>query len=236
MKQRGYSMLEVMIGLAIMGTIFVGALTLADQARDQTSGRSKADLLVSFQQLAAQYFLANRAGIEAAMAGDATAALDHCLTDAAVAPGGWVGVNTVNTVKRTCAFDATLLVAKGLWPLNLPINVQGGGRYVAIIRQIMSTEPIPQPTGADEMLVVLAPLNDGLVQTSGSAPFNGNVARVMEEIGAGMAAMGGSGGYVPPGTDYANCQYHDIDAHHLDSTNQACGANWSVSLSNFDAI
>lgn len=222
--QRGFSMLEVMIGLALTGTILTGALVMMTRADDQTAGRNKADILVSFQQLAGQYFIANRTDIEAAMAGDAAKSGIHCLLN--VAADGSGGLVTANSTKHTCAFDATLLRAKGVWPSGMSVNAMGNGRYVAIARQIMSTDAVPVPTGADEMLIVHAPLSGGDVMTSGTVAFSGDAKRAIEEIQASMAAMGGSGGYVPPGADYGNCQYNA-------TTKQVCGTGWAVSLSDF---
>jgi prepilin-type N-terminal cleavage/methylation domain-containing protein len=222
--QLGFSMVEVMIGLALTGVVLTGALTLNTRADDQTVGRNKADLLVAFQQLAGQYFIANRTGIEAAMSGDATMAAIHCRLN--VAADGSGGLVTANSAKHTCTFDGTQLRAKGIWPSGMSVNAMGNGRYVAIARQTMSTDAVPVPTGADEMLIVHAPLAAGNVMTSGTVTFNGDAKRAIEEIESSMAAMGGSGGYVPPGADYGSCKYNA-------TTKQVCGTGWAVSLSDF---
>ncbi len=222
--QRGFSMVEVMIGLALTGTILAFALTMTTRADDQTTGRNKADLQLSFQQLAAQYFIANRTDIELAMAGDAAMTAIHCRLN--VAADGSGGDVAANSTKRTCAFDATLLRAQGLWPSGLSVNAMGNGRYVAVFRQIMSTDAVPVPTGADDVLFVHAPLSGGNVMTSGTITFSGDAKRAIEEIEAGMAAMGGGSGFIPPGKDHGNCQYNA-------TTKQVCGAGWAVSLSDF---
>jgi prepilin-type N-terminal cleavage/methylation domain-containing protein len=222
--QRGFNMIEVMIGLALTGIVLAGALTMTMRADDQTAGRNKADALVSFQQLAAQYFIANRTDIEAAMAGDGAMAAIHCRLN--VAADGSGGLVTANSTKHTCTFDGTLLRAKGVWPSGMSVNSVDNGRYIAIARQIISTDAVPIPTGADEMLIVHAPLANGDVMTSGTVTFSGDAKRAIEEIQASMAAMGGSGGYVPPGADYGSCQYNA-------TTKQVCGTGWAVSLSDF---
>ena len=223
--QRGFSLIEIVVGTALTGLVLASALALAQRSNDQTTGRSQADQLTSFQQLAGQYFIANRTAIEAAMGGDATKAAQYCQIN--VPLGSTTGTLATNSAKRTCAFDATLLNANGLWPVGMSVDaIPGQARYVAIVRQIMTTGGTPAPTGADEMLIVLAPESGGNVQTTGTVAFSGDVKRAADQIEASMAAMGGTGGFIPPGTDYGNCQYNA-------TTEQVCGAGWAVVLSDF---
>jgi len=219
-KQDGWTMAEVLAATAAGGFVLSTAFMMQQKADDQETGRATADLMSSFQQVAVQYFAANRVDIEAAMAGDATKAGVHCLIN--VADDGTGGTVSVGTVNHTCAFDATNLKAKGVWPTGIPINA-GTGRYVAITRQVMAAGV---PTGADEMLVVLAPVQGGSVMTSGSIPFTGDLKRTMEQIQSGSTSLGGAGGFIPPGQDYAQCQYNG-------STKQVCGSTWSVNLADF---
>ena len=60
------------------------ALQLSQTGEDQAVGRNNADALSSFSQLAGQYFLANRAAMEAAMK-DGTDAAKYCKIDMAAA-------------------------------------------------------------------------------------------------------------------------------------------------------
>lgn len=213
-------MLEVMGATAVGGLILASAFSMQQKADDQETGRATADLMSSFQQVAVQYFAANRTDIEAAMAGDATKAGVHCLIN--VADDGSGGTVSVGSTNHTCAFDATNLKAKGVWPTGVQINA-GTGRYVAIVRQVLAAGV---PTGADEMLVVLAPLQGGNVMTSGSVSFSGDLQRTMEQIQSGATSLGGAGGYIPPGQNYGPCQYNA-------STKQVCGSTWSVNLADF---
>lgn len=223
--QAGFGLVEILIGLIIAGALFGFMLRMNTRAEATTIGRARADQLASFQQLAAQFFAANRTSFQAAMAGDAAAAAQFCLIN--VAADGTGGVNTVNTTKRTCAFDSTLLKAKGLWPAGANVNITGVNRYVAISRQVMSADAVPVPTGADEFLVVLAQLDGtGAVMTSGTATFTGDVKQAIEETKAGMDALGGTGGYIPPGKDMGPCQYNATTKH-------VCGTGWIVSLADF---
>lgn len=225
MKQRGFGLIEVIIALVIAGGFLGYMLRMNTRAEAQTAGRARADQQASFQQLAATFFSNNRADIEAAMGGDTTKAALYCLLD--VAADGSGGVGTMNATKRTCAFDATVLRAKKLWPPGQGINLNSAARFVAITRQVMTTDATPVPTGAVEMLVVVAQLDSaGKVLTTGSPTFNGDPAKAMQEIKAGMDALGGSGGYVPPGANTGPCQFNA-------TTKQACGNGWTVNLSDF---
>ena len=222
-KQAGFTILEAMIAIGLaMGALAV-TMALVTRGDDQTQGHVKAEEIVSFQTLATQYFVANRSDIEAAMAGDATKAAIHCRIN--VATDGSGGTVKMNPAKRTCAFDGTLLRAKGLWPSGSNIDLYGG-RHVAIFRQVMSTDATPVPTGGDEMLIVFAAVDAGGVMTSGAVPFNGDPKRAAAELKAGRDALGATGGYVPPGADYGSCKYNA-------TTKQICGKTWTVNQDDF---
>jgi prepilin-type N-terminal cleavage/methylation domain-containing protein len=221
--QRGFTVIEAMIGIAIAGLALATALTLFTKGDDQSVGRVKAEEIVSFQTLASQYFIANRADYEAALGGDAAKAALLCRLN--VATDGSGGTVSTNPAKHTCAFDATLLRAKGLWPSASAVDLYGG-RYVAILRQVMSTDAVPVPTGGEEMLIVFAPVSNGNVMTSGSVSFNGDPKRAAAELKAGMDTLGASGGMIPPGADYGTCQYNG-------TTKQVCGKTWAVNLDDF---
>lgn len=217
---RGSAMLEIMAATAVASIILAAALNAQMKASDQTTGRGKADTLSNFQQLTQQYFIANRIAIEAAMGGDAAAAAAQCMINVAVVGSG--GTTTTNATKHTCTFDTTFLRSKGLWPSGVPVD-SPEGRYVAIARQVLSAGV---PTGADEVLIVLAPVRNGNIVTSGTIPFSGEAKRALEEIQAGMETLGGAGGFIPPGKDTGGCQYNA-------TTQQVCGSDWAVNLSDF---
>jgi hypothetical protein len=200
--------------------LMASSMVLMSRSANETTGRSTADNFANFQQIASQYFIANRTDMEAAMGGDATKAAIHCLINV---PTNGTGTTATNSTKHTCAFDTTMLTAKGVWPASIPVNVNNSSRWVAIVRQVMSGSTA---TGADEMLIVLAPLSNGNVLTTGSVTFSGDIKRASEEYSAAMTTLGGIGGYIPPGQDFAGCQYNS-------SVKQACGTNWTVTLSDF---
>lgn len=213
-------MLEIMAATAVGSMLLVAALNAQLKASDQTTGRGKADSISNFQQLTQQYFIANRTAIQAAMGGDATAAAAHCLIN--VAADGSGGTVATNITKHTCAFDTTFLRARGQWPSGVPVD-SPNGRYVAIARQVLSAGV---PTGADEVLIVLAPASGGNVMTSGTITYSGDAERALEEIQAGMETLGGAGGYVPPGKDIGACKFNT-------NTQQVCGKDWAVNLNEF---
>jgi type II secretory pathway pseudopilin PulG len=224
-QQRGMIIIEIIIGLGLIGVALAMGMYVNRTAEDQSTGRAAADTLSTFQQLASEYYLANRDGFTLAMDGD-TAAMDlYCLINVSVANGSASGTRAATSGKHTCAFDTTHLRAARQWPGELTVNAdKGRGRYVAIVRQIMDENNVA--TGADEMLIVTAPLSNGNVMTAGAVAFTGDKARKAEEIAATMATLGGSGGYIPPGADMGPCAYNA-------SSKQACGNGWTVQLSDF---
>lgn len=220
-NQNGFSLMELMISLAIVGSMFAGVSMLVQRGDDSTQGRNNADGKNTFTQLAVKYFNANRTNIEAAMGGDATQAAIYCRINEA--SDGSTYTLATNSTKHTCAFDTTHLVAQKMWPSGAAINVNGVGREVAIVRQVLSGST---PTGNDEMLVVVGALSNGNLMTSGTAPFTGTLPSFSAQAKAALASLGGMGGYIPPGTDFANCKYNA-------TTKQACGNAWAVDLSLF---
>ena len=144
----------------------------------------------------------------------------QCLLN--VAADGSGGTVATNPTKHTCAFDTTFLRAQGQWTSGMPVDAPGG-HYVAIARQILSSGT---PTGADDVLIVLAPESGGNVMTTGTITYSGDAKRALEEMQAGMDTLGGAGGYIPPGKDTGTCQYNA-------TTKQVCGNGWAVNWSDF---
>jgi type II secretory pathway pseudopilin PulG len=224
--QRGLLLVEAMIAIALIGVILASAIYLNRSAEDQSKGRNTADTLSTFQQLASQYYLANRDVFDTAMRGNASSAATYCLINVPAPGSAGSGTTAANSTKRTCAFDTTHLRGQYQWPSDLDVNADyGNGRYVAIVRQIMQTDGVTE-TGATEMLIVLAPLSSGNVLTTGTVSFTGDIKRKSEELTTAMNTIGGAAGYIPPGTDFGPCQYNT-------TTKQVCGNGWTVTLSDF---
>lgn len=214
---RGFSILEIMVAIALLGSVLAFAMQTTRRGESQATGRSNADALSSFQQIAAQYFISNRTALEAAM--DAgTEAGTKCLLN--VNADGTGGTQANSTTKKTCAFDATLLRKMNLWPVGVSVDAPGGGRYVAILRRIYDTAAPPVATGAVDMLVVVA-------RPDGALTAVGPDAQRTEELASSMTTMGGNGGIVPVGNMGA------CAAVRGSATYQVCGNGWKVNLADF---
>ena len=211
--QSGFGLIEIMIGIVILGSVLAWAFRVEQRGEDQGQGRTKAEGLASFQHVAIQYFGANRSSIEKAMSDGTDAAL-WCKLD--VAADGTGGTVANSTTLHTCAFDTTWLKFKNLLPANMQVNANGG-RYAAIVRQIYSGA---SPTGADDMLVVL-------YQPGGSLTAVAADPRRSDELMSGMETMGGTGGLVPVG-NMAFCTTKRSSA-----TYQVCGNGWTANLADF---
>lgn len=212
--QRGFSIMEAMLSMALLAAVLAYALQLSQAGEDQAVGRNNADALSSFSQLAGQYFLANRAAMEAAMK-DGTDAAKYCKIDVAADGTGGTVANSVS--KHTCALDATMLRAQGLWPQAMSTSTMGG-RYVGIFRLVHDSGG--EPTGVVDAIFVLASL-DGTLQPATQD------ARRLEEMATGQNSLGGIGGVVPVG------RVGDCVTSRVSSTFQVCGNGWKLNLADF---
>ena len=218
--ERGWSLLEMIVGLGLLAVVLAGGLSLQKRLADRQLGQQQADAVSNFTQLAVQYFLAHRLAMEARMAGLVSDAPNPCLINVSLPSG--VGQAAFDSVKHTCAIDASLLLALGLWPSGVPID-DGAQRLVAIFRQVYWAG---QATGADEVLVLSAALQNGLVLGQGEVAFKGQDSSFLEQTQASLSLLGGAGGFVPPGHDFGSCQFNSV-------IKQVCGKAWAVTLSDF---
>lgn len=223
-KEKGFSIAEVIIAMMIVGGAAAWGVRWLTKNANEGAGRATADYQSGFQQVASQFFGNNRVDIEAAMGGDAAKAALFCRIN--VATDGTGGTQTYDSSKRTCAFDTTLLRAYKVWPSYMDVNISPTSRYVAVVKQTMSSDAVPVATGQVEMLIVNAVVASGNVMTSGTATFAGDKTRAMQQINSAMDALGGQGGFVPPGADTGQCNYNA-------TVKQACGKNWKVNLADF---
>ena len=214
--QSGFIMMEIMLGLIVMGLVLAMALNMTMEGEDQAAGRTKAEGLSSFSQLASQYFIANRTAINSAMT-DGTDKSEYCVIN--INEDGTGGTVAQSDTKHTCAFDATLLRAKGVWPAGMSTDVMGG-RHVAIARQIYDTATPPVATGGVDLLIVLAS------PTGALTPVKTDTRKTTELISS-MTTLGGTGGIVPVGA-MGSCK-----TQRSSSTYEICGNGWKVNLSDF---
>ena len=220
---RGISILELLFSLIILGFLFSQAITLKAVNDRRQVARARADNLAAFQRVASQYFLSNRLAMEAAMSrADTTAQADHCqVGNALVNP---TFTQAVNTTKYTCALDALWLKQKGVWPENLNIEVFPNTRLVAIFRIVGATSTTTQADLGTEMLVVLAPFQQGSY-TGVSVPSD-----QLAYLQTARDALGATGGFVPYGN--AN-QCATLDNGTTVTRFEACGNGWKLDLTNF---
>ena len=118
----------MIVGLGLLAVVLAGGLSLQKRLADRQLGQQQADAVSNFTQLAVQYFLAHRLAMEAKMAGLVSDAPNPCLINVSLPSG--VGQAAFDSVKHTCAIDASLLLALGLWPSGVPID-DGAQRLVA---------------------------------------------------------------------------------------------------------
>jgi len=248
----GFSMIEIMLGLAIMSSVLIFALRMQTSQQAAQDGIRAADTLKTFQQLAAQYFISNQAAMIAAMgassAGDGNVQA-HCViyvtTPSAVlnpgttpgASGGngtlaWSGGATINDGKKSCVIDGSLMQAKGVWPSNLAVTQMDDGagmwRYAAIFKRVRLPGPDNILGNADDVLgndvemLVVRIPESGTMPTLTSAQWATNRALIERTLTA-MKAIGQSGGFIPIGS-YGAC-------HATKTLLQVCGQGWNIDLS-----
>ena len=246
---RGFSLLEIIIGIAILGSVVAFALRLTLQSDNKLDGIKDAERLATFQQTAAQYFISNRTAIMAAMIAPAASDANvqaHCVVvipvsdgaiDGGLTPGtaGTNGTLSWSGTKKTCSFDATLLQAKNQWP-DLTINFQdpdtgGQWRYVAIFRRIMTAGPDTLmgtaddvPTNAADMLTMRMDIDGDLGEVLTTRAWSDDKTR-QERSQAGRDALGSVGGVMPVG----NVGWCTTNR----TTTQICGNGWTVDLADF---
>lgn len=212
----GFVLLEIMIGVVILGTVLGFALALQRNNDAAQSGRGSGEQLAAFIQVANTFFVANRSAIDAAMV-DGTGADQWCKSD--VAPDGTGGVQTNSPTKHTCAFDASLLIAKGVWPAAVAQGTRDG-KFVVIFRKSYDTQPTPVATGGVEALFMIASRDGTLTPASLDADRT-------EALTTGKSALGAPGGLVPIG-DLGSC----VASAGLAQL-EVCGNGWKVNLNDF---
>jgi hypothetical protein len=216
---KGFALLDTMLAVAVAGLVVSAALPMIIAGEDEIAARSLADDQSSFQQLAAQHFIANRSAYEAAML-DGTGADSLCRVNVNPVDGSG-GIQANSLSMHTCALDVTMLAHLQALPRDMRLTNRFGERWVAIFRQLPDRQSLSQPGGAVDMLVV----------SSGSGPGAPNPVapdeRRYREITSAAAISGGTGGYVPD-ADRATCVSSRAQAKY-----EVCGNGWKVNLGDF---
>lgn len=213
-KQRGISLLEVMLGLSVV--MLVGAYMMRD------SGKAIADIdaknyAMSMQQLyaaASNYAIANQPGIIAATGGTSPAL--YCMVNVNPA-NGTGGSAAYNTTKKTCAVDVTWLQWKGYLPTSFPQTTTEGSRWAVIYRLVGTTTL--------EGIVVAA----NSVGTVNVTPTQ-NLANRGDALEKAAELVGPVAGIAPKDTNQP-CPWHATD----NNQRYICGTQgaWRVKLGDF---
>lgn len=247
---RGFSIFEILLSVAAMGVALAFAIQIMNDNEYRDAGRNNAEQMGSFEQVVTNYYWANRTAMMSAMSASAASDVNvqaHCVINvtnpaAAIAPGATPGAAGTNgtlawsSSRYTCAFDASMLVAKGLWPGNTmgvvghDPDMGGDWRYVAVFRRQRLAGPDGTLGNADdtwspdaEMLIVRADV-DGTLPTIGTDAMRKDNQRMLNLTSQRLAA-GTSGGVIPVG-NLAWCSA-------TSSAVQVCGMGWTMDLSNF---
>jgi len=255
-RQRGWLMIEFIIGLILFGVVLVLVLEFQERQSNVEQGRLAGEELAGVQAAFAQYFNAHRGEILAATsAPDAanTMVQRHCAVrvidlNATVNPGTspgaagpngaltWSGGPAINNGLKTCAFDLSLLQARGFWPRHLSLVRQspdtgGAWRYVAIVRQVRGPGPDVVLGNADDVLtgdaeMLILRMNEA----PALAPIEQNAWRANQSLQARTLSAareaGPTGGFIPIGSAGACRAVNTGGAN----TIQACGPGWTVDL------
>lgn len=250
-SEAGYMMMEILLGIAVLGVAMTGYLLMQAREQEVETGRKRGEELASYQALFVQYFLANRSEMIAAMgaanASDANVQ-KHCVIkvtnlDAAINPGTvpgsagpngtliWSGGAGISDGKKTCAIDLTLLQAKGLWPRGMSVastnpDTGGQGRWVAIFRRPRAAGPDGVLGNADDVLSEDAEMLLVFADDDGSLSGTQNTiwrkdVNYREKVLAQSGVLGQSGGFIPMG---------NTTCAGLSSKVEACGSGWKIDL------
>lgn len=256
--QRGISLIEVILGVAILAVAMLAFVNMQSAQQDIQTGRTKGEELASVQSLFAQYFLTNRSEIMQAMAASAASDANvqkHCVIrvdnlNAAVNPGStpgaagpngtlaWSGGAGINDGKKTCAFDLSLLQAKGLWPRNMSVTIVnpetgGAARWVAIVKRVRAAGPDNVPGNTDDTLGDDAQMLIVLADEDGALAINANAwkrdATLQRRVLSQSEVLGQSGGFIPVGNIGPCRAVNQSGANQI----QVCGAGWSLDLNDW---
>lgn len=255
--KKGFSIIEILIGIAVMGGALAFYLKLQTEHNRNDTAAAQGQQLKETQELFRRYFYANRQEIllatGAASASD-TNVQKHCVVmvpnhTATVAPGNnpgnpgsngllaWSGGSGIGTGLKTCAFDLSLLRARGVFvPGTLPIshigaNTGGGWRYAAIIKRVRMPGPnnilgdSDDVLGSDaEMLIVKLDEDRSL---SGLSHDLWRAGGLRQHTLQKIKPLGSAGGYLPVGQGGACSSTR--------TSTTVCGSSWTLDMSQWIA-
>jgi len=246
-SKRGFTIIEILIGLAFIAAALATYLKLQENELRESTARVQADHLKLTKEIFEKYYKDNERSILRA-AGARTssdpAVQSHCVvmvpnTSAAVNPGtspgsagpngrlAWSGGSGINTGLKTCAYDLSLLRAKGVF-LNqtLPISYHDAGmggswRYVAVVKRVTTHSGLNQ---AAEMLIVRMDEDSSLVGLNQQI-WRGQESAFRQQTLSVYRNMGASGVYLPVGRG-GSCASTSTQS-------ELCGAGWVRDISHW---
>lgn len=211
-RQRGISITEMILGVALFSLMSAGMMKMVAQAHSDMRAKNTAESMQSVAHAASTYYLENKAGIVQATT-DGTNASTYCQlgVDPATGTGGAVANNTT---KHTCAIDVAWLKWKGQLPSSFSSINPHFQKWTAIFRQVYSAG---LPTGAVEMLTV------------GAVNGGNELSLQPPEILTAAEIAGGNGGFIPD-KDRVTCKWDPVS-----TTYDACGVHggWKVNVADF---
>lgn len=209
-SQAGFSMIEMVIAMGFTALVVGMIVRWQYTHSQQMAGEIDADNLAQFQYYAGSYFTQNRDAMLDAMWSGANAS-EQCVVGATgydSATGIFSGGTVAHSAAlHTCAIDEIFLKYKGYWAGT--VSDPSAVRYVAIFKRRAGTS-----NDAEAFFAKYSPSGD-LNAT------DGNNERAL----ALKTKMGSRGGIMPRGT-VGPCVSTHADP-------KACGAIWTVSLSDF---
>ena len=221
-SQRGVSILEVLLGVAVFAVLGYFVIKMQVQFSQEQRAKRLAESTNAAAEVFSNYLLSNRDGIVKAMA-DGTDAASFCKinVDPATGAGGTIANNVS---KHTCAVDLSFMKYKKMISVGHNELNDQKQRITAIFRLVYedddgnpATAEVP---GTVEMLVGGA-VNGGKEQAA-DADFVSTAANY----------VGFNGGFIPDNAKWGGCTYQHAGSA---SEKQACGAGggWKIDLSDF---
>lgn len=131
-RQRGASLVEMLLGVAVSMMMLVYVGKMQAQAANDARAKAFADQIQSVRTVAVRYFQSNRAALVAAMNTGASAST-------------WCAAN--DTAKKVCVLDVPKLIANGVAPAGFKATFPGNQRVVVSYRLVNAA------TGQTEILV-----------------------------------------------------------------------------------
>lgn len=216
-KEKGLSMIEVVLTLVVVTALFLVFLKAQQQTTTELSAKRTAEAMQDVADNFTEYLLGNRDDLIAAMT-DGTGAAGLCVINANPVSGS--GTVAQNSTLHTCAVDISFLKFKKVVPPNFGEVNNLKQRWTAIYRLVYedydNNPSTPDETeGSVEMLIVGAK-NGGLEESA-----------TAEEALLVASIAGYNGGYIPDG-QWGPCRYNG-------TAKEACsvGGGWSATLSKF---